>query len=567
MPGVCYVKTQELEVDVLAPPLRHPLLPIGLAFVIGSWIGTCSGADLQWGVLFFIFAVLAWGLLSWIAMRRSAWLLPASILLALGVGAAACCSAILTVSNHEETVEFFREVIDCREDVVIRGRVVTEPSVSILEHGGARIRFDFEVMTIPSEAGDLEVHNDRVQVDWYGSETLASKHPPFRVPKAGEGWQLCGRMREIKTRASVPIITLQVRGRSRTTRRDFGYDASPVVLALWEIRGDAAESLSVGMEHHRLSTAIVKAMTLGFRSDIPREVMEFFKLSGTVHIFAISGLHVAIVASILMVVLSALPIQGKYRVLLFGPMIIAYTLATGAKPSAVRACIMSLLLFSGPLLGRKKDSVSSLCAAAILILAFNPDQVLDLGFILSFVCAAGIIFLVPVFNCLLHRVESRLAVWMHRHDTVSIGDFLEESGIPQAAANSRVSFRRWLFRAGGLNMAVSMAAWVASTPVTAMYFGRITPISILCNLAVIPLASLIVITAAFSIIFGLFSPGAASYFNSANVVLTQTLTWTAKVFASMPFASFETEPWGVGAVVSWYGALLLLYLLLRAKCS
>ncbi len=561
------MKTQELEVDVLAPPLRHPLLPISVAFVVGSWVGTRAGVELRWSVSLFVLSVLLWVLLFRLAKRRSAWLLPASLALSLVVGIAACCSALLTMTTREEAVELFREVIDSREDAVIRGRVVTEPSVSLLEHGGARVRFDFKVLELPSEAGGIAVHDSRVRVDWYGSETLAWKHPPFVMPKAGEGWQLRGRMREIETRSSVPITVLQVRGRSQTNRRSLNEDASPVVLALWKVRGGASETLSVGMESHWLNVSIVKAMTLGFRSDIPRDVMDFFKLSGTVHIFAISGLHVAIVAAILLVILSMLPIQGRYRVLLFGPLIIAYTLATGAKPSAVRACLMSLFFFSGPLLGRKPDAVSSLGAAAILILAFNPDQILDLGFIFSFVCAAGIIVLVPVLNCLLRRAESRLVAWMHRHDTQHLGDFLEASGMPKAVSNSRVSFRRWLFRAGGLNMAVSIAAWAASTPITAMFFGRITPISVVGNLAVIPLASLIVITAAFSILFGLISPDIAAFFNNANVVLTQVLTLTAKLFANLPFASFEIEPWSVGAVVLWYGALVLLYVILRTKCS
>ena len=116
-------------------------------------------------------------------------------------------------------------------------------------------------------------------------------------------------------------------------------------------------------------------------------------------------------------------------------------------------------------------------------------------------------------------------------------------------------------------MAVSLAAWIASTPVTAMFFGRITPISILCNLAVIPLAFFIVVTAAFSMIFGLISPWAASVFNNANVVLTQLLVLTAKGFSSIPFASFDIEPWGIGAVALWYFATFLLYLALRTRLS
>ncbi len=561
------MKTQDLEFEGLPQPLRHPLLILGLAFVAGSWIGTRFEIDLRLGVLTFLSSFVVWGLLFVLAKRRHSWLMPASLMLSCVVGSAACCSARLAAVVRTDSVEFFRETIDSREDAVLRGRVVTEPSVTVLEHGGARVRFEFDVREVPAEAGGIAVRGSRVRVDWYGPETLDSKCPPFRIPRAGEGWQLRGRIRDIETRGFMPLTTLQVRKRSVTSRRYMGYDASSFVRAFWKIRGEAAESLSAGMQRHRLSASIVKAMTLGFRSDIPRDVMECFKLSGTVHIFAISGLHVAIVAMILMFVLSALPIQGRYRVLLFGPLIIAYTIAAGAKPSAIRACIMSLFLFSGPLLGRKADPVSSLSAAAILVLAFKPEQIQDLGFIFSFLCAAGIIFLVPLFNCIVLRTELRLSTWIHRNDIASVTDLLEESGLPQAASTSRTSWRRWLFRAGGINMAVSLAAWIASTPVTAMFFGRITPISILCNLAVIPLASVIVVTAAFSIIFGLISPWMAAVFNSANVVLTQMLVMTAKMFSSLPFASFDIAPWGIGAVALWYFVTFLLYLFLRTRLS
>ncbi len=561
------MKTQELELEELPPPLRHPLLVLGVAFVMGSWIGIRFAIDLRWSVSTLILSLLVWGLLFVLAKRRHLWLVPASLMLACVVGSAACCSALLAAAARTESVEFFREAIDCREDAVIRGRVVTEPSVSVLEHGGARIRFDVDVREVPTEDGGIAVRNSRVQVDWYGPKTLDSKSPPFRIPRAGEGWQLRGRIRDLETRGFMPLTTLQVRKRCATSRRYYGYDAASFVRTFWKFRGEAAESLSVGMQRHRLSAAIVKAMTLGFRSDIPRDVMDCFKLSGTVHVFAISGLHVGIVASILMVALSALPIQGRYRVLLFGPLIIAYTIAAGAKPSAIRACIMSLFLFSGPLLGRKSDPVSSLSAAAILVLAFKPEQILDLGFIFSFLCAAGITFLVPVFNCMLLRTESRLSVWIHRNDILSVAGLLEEGGLPQAASNPRPSWRRWLFRAGGINMAVSLAAWIASTPVTAMFFGRITPISILCNLAVIPLAFLIVVTAAFSIIFGFVSPWMASVFNAANVVLTQLLVVTAKLFSSIPFASFDIAPWGFGAVALWYFTTFLLYVVVRTRLS
>lgn len=559
------MEARESSVNVISPPSRHPLVAVGLAFILGTGFGMRHFWSVELCAAGCCASLMAWALLYRAARRRRAYDVPALMALGLAIGLAACCSAQMTARADYEAVELFRGLEVGNEDAVLRGRVASEPSVTLLRHGGARIRFDFAVMEVPFENDRVEMPAARLQVDWYGPVSLASKRPPFRIPSAGEGWQLYGRIREVETRSEVPLMTLRIGGRSRLNRRYDAMDTTPALFALWQARRHAAETLSLGMEGHAQASGIVKAMTLGLRSDVPRDVMDFFMLSGTVHVFSISGLHVGIVASILVVIVAVLPIPSRYKVFFFGPMIIAYTIATGAASSAIRACVMSLIFFSAPLIGRRIDPVSSISAAAIVILAFNPRQVMDLGFLFSFVSAYGIIVLVPVLNAVMMRTTASIGRLASRGRNTTMAERLDGDGLPAVDPRAPGVFRRYILNAIMGSMSVSLAAWAASTPVTAMVFARITPVSIVCNLAVIPLSYLIVVVAALSMFAGLFSSWAAEIFNHANLAIAGCMVGFAKVFSELPFSNFETQPWGLGEVAAWYFGMAVLYLIIRAK--
>ena len=556
----------DTSVGILPQPTRHPLLLPCIAVLIGSYLGirTDGAANGCLWVCVGVFCI--WFYLMKRAERSSRWLLPSSaVLFILTVCVAFFWSAHVSEQRTEAT-SLFGVLADQREDVVLCGRVMTEPAGRKMRHGGARLRFDFEVLQMPLGDGKQRMQPYRISVDWYGSESLLSIQPPFPIPEFGEGWQLSGRLRQVQTRAFSPLTVLQVRKRSPLNERCSKHDFPAIVRFLGVFRKSASHTLSMGMDEHPHSAAIIKAMTLGFRSEIPPEVMHAFRLSGTVHVFAISGLHVGIVATLIMLLLSLVPIPGRYRVLVFGPLIVAYTFMTGAKPSAVRACVMSLFFFSGLLLDRRADPLSSLCAAAILILAMNPLQVLDLGFVFSFVCAAGIILLVPVINGILLRGGIRVRVVIRTLRGRFFGEriSIHESGEKMAVW---ISFSHHLSARIVQALAVSIAAWLASTPVTAMFFGRITPVAMVCNLFVIPLAFLIVVTAALSIVAGFIHPAFSALINAGNVWFAECLVYIAKTSSELPGASFAVKPWGVPLVIAWYGVVFLVYGVARAALS
>ena len=208
-----------------------------------------------------------------------------------------------------------------------------------------------------------------------------------------------------------------------------------------------------------VNSAVLSGITLGDRQGIPARIREDFIRTGTAHIIAISGFNVGIVVFTVLFLLKAVRIKRKYRYLLAIPILFIHMCAVGAQASVVRATLMAVVVLIGYLLERDTDIINSLSLSALIILGYNPRQIFDIGFQLSFVSLLGIVLLSP-------RI---------------IGGFKLK-----AKTNAAV---RFLVN----SLSVSLAAWLATAGWTAYYFRIVTPISILANLIIVPLVSLVII--------------------------------------------------------------------------
>lgn len=549
------------------PPRRHPLAGLCLGIVLG----TAAGLHVPFGAAPLHVALpilfVGWAAL-WFAGRRktvfrtlSAWTIPAIAFLL------AFLRAQGTAVRQLDAIETFREIIVAGEDAVLRGRVATSPTVTPLPHGGARLRFALDVSSIPFEYDDIPIPGFRVRVDWYGPESMADDRPPFRIPAPGEGWQIAGRLSEVKTRSAVPLLVFRrsAHGRDLATRRAPELDASPLRLTLWRIRAEAACALGLGTERkYPTSVSLTRAMVLGYRSDIPPDVEDAFKASGTIHVFAISGLHVGLFAFALGGLLGKLGVPVRFRRAIIAPILILYVILTGARPSAIRACIMTLVAGGAILFGRKKDYITALWVAAAGILLAQPMQFLDLGFHFSFVCMAGLIVLTPVLTELLRPVAQPLRPAFR--GLLEIPPPKPGGGMVRRWLRGRI---RWIrVRIRGLLVqgpVVSLATWLVTVPLTAYCFGRLSPVAILCNIAVIPLAELTVVIALVSLAFAPFLPVVSVFANHLNALCTGLMTEISTRAAGLPYAAWQTDPWTPAAVCAWYVALVVFYCARRSR--
>src|SRR5262249_2161125 len=163
------------------------------------------------------------------------------------------------------------------------------------------------------------------------------------------------------------------------------------------------QTLARGLPTQDDSLRLLWAMTLGWTTGLTSEVSEPFMKSGTMHIFAISGLHIALIAGILVSVLRVVRVSRAWCGGFVVPAIWFYTGANGWQASAIRSTIMMTVIIVGWSLKRPSDLLNSLAAAAFIILLWDPQQIFGASFQLSFFCVLSIALLLPPFQRICDR--------------------------------------------------------------------------------------------------------------------------------------------------------------------
>ncbi len=295
--------------------------------------------------------------------------------------------------------------------------------------------------------------------------------------------------------------------------------------------------LSRGVETYPDAYQLVRSLLLGDRDRLPDRVKETFSRSGTLHILAISGTHVGILLILVLAGIRAAGVSRPHWVLIAGPVLLAYSIATGGSPSAMRASIMAICFLGADFLRRKPDGPSALGLAALIILGMRPLDIFNPGFQLSFAVVTGIMLAVPRLRRSLPGVEAD--PWQLQPETLWL--------------RSGRSVMRWLRTL----LIVSVAAWLASLPLTAVYFNLFSPVAIPGNLVVIPLAFVILLTGVLSLLTGTWFPWLGVVFNHANVVFAGLLLQFVDLLRRIPFGHLfvETPPWWV--IPAWYGGVAL----------
>ncbi|MDF7799534.1 ComEC/Rec2 family competence protein [Pontiellaceae bacterium B1224] len=283
-------------------------------------------------------------------------------------------------------------------------------------------------------------------------------------------------------------------------------------------RDSVAPRLETGLDTYPLQEQVLKALVLGYRKEMPSEVTDVFRRTGALHIFAISGLHVGIVGLLLALVLKTFGMPRDKFGLLLIPLLSLYVISTGMKPSAIRALLMAAVFILAPLFRRKPDIPTSVAFAAVVLLVFQPLEILSAGFIFSFTVVA---FLVMVYSSVPKHWTRGSWIWVY---TKSL-------------------------------LITSVAAGLASIPLAALFFGTFAPIAFIGNIIVVPLTFCIVLCGWLSILL----PIAAGIFNAAAVVFIDLLLGSVQWLDRLPGSSWRVEPPSLFAVVLWYASLIALF--------
>ncbi len=205
------------------------------------------------------------------------------------------------------------------------------------------------------------------------------------------------------------------------------------------------------------SKQIAKALLLGQKESLDKEIKNAYSETGTMHILAVSGLHVGIIYAILLLPLKRFKGDSKIKraYLVFVVVLIwLYAVMTGFSPSVVRASTMFSLVTAGQMRKKKPSIWNVLAFSAMLMMVVEPEVIFDVGFQLSYLAVAGIVGLQPVI----------LRWWIP-------GNVVLEYFWQSAA--------------------VSLAAQLVTFPLSVFYFHQFPTYFLLANLIVVPLAFLI----------------------------------------------------------------------------
>src|SRR5436190_7187334 len=234
----------------------------------------------------------------------------------------------------------------------------------------------------------------------------------------------------------------------------------------------AQRTLARGLPAPDESLRLQWAMLLGWQTALTSEVSEPFMHSGTMHIFAISGLHIVMIAGIFRVLFRSVMVPRLASSVIVIAIIWFYTAATGWQASAIRSTVMMTVVLAGGILNRPHQLLNSLAVAASIILVWQPEQLFQASFQLSFFVVLCLALLGPPIEKLKQRVfkldpflPMELRPWW-QHQTIRAGEKLWTSA------------------------SASVAAFIGSAPLIAYYFHLFTPGSLLANLLVIPASGL-----------------------------------------------------------------------------
>jgi ComEC/Rec2-related protein len=257
-------------------------------------------------------------------------------------------------------------------------------------------------------------------------------------------------------------------------------------------------------------------MVLGLRGDTPEDMKALFQRTGTMHLFAVSGLNVAMLAAIAIAALKTFGLRRGPAVFIVIPVLAAYALVTGLSASCVRATIMAALILIGLVLDRRPLALNSLGAAAFAILAWDTQQLFSPGFQFSFVLVITIIWL-----------AMKLQRWFAQFSRL-------DAFLPRELWTWPQRCRVWTGDRLAAALGVTIAAWLGSLAFTAGYFHLFSPAALFANLIAVPIAFVVLMLGLAALIAAPLWKTGLILCNNANWFFAKLLLKVLHLFALLP---------------------------------
>ena len=323
----------------------------------------------------------------------------------------------------------------------------------------------------------------------------------------------------------------------------------PILKIVEKYRTQIREFLSINL--HSPAAEIAKALILGEKGEIPKELREGFSAAGVAHILAISGLHCGIIALVCFFLIKNI-LKCSTRLILSTDIskvsafvtlipVITYCFIAGHGVATIRATIMVITYLTAIIIGREEDLWNTLAVAAFLILVFSPSSLFDISFQLSFISVVSILYLTPRFST---------PLFQHSQDPLE----------PPPPWWKKIIRRITLF------LIVTISAIIGTAPLASFYFNRFSPWGFLTNLVIIPLVGFLVVPLGLLASFFLFLYQPLAIF-TVNIVqpLIMISISVVELFNQLPYADYRTATPTLLEIILFYLALFLLLNIRKSK--
>jgi competence protein ComEC len=300
------------------------------------------------------------------------------------------------------------------------------------------------------------------------------------------------------------------------TRIEYPATEKPAPSLFWSIRQRIVQAQKFGLGEPE--GALLSAMVLGKNAvDVPYPIQDQFKQTGLAHALAASGTQVSLLVGIILVLTRRLP--NAARLILGVAILVLYIGLTGVEASVLRAGVMGSVVLLALVADRKVKPLGSLLFAATVLLLINPQWLFDLGFQLSFLATLGLLVTAPI-----------LTKWLD-----------------------------WMPSLFSSIVAVPIAAYLWTLPLSLYMFGVVSPYSILVNIIVSPLITIISICGMVSAAAALIHPFIGSHASWLLYYPTHWLIKIAEAGSQLPGSGFAVGTINPLQLAVLYGLMVLVW--------
>jgi ComEC/Rec2-related protein len=298
----------------------------------------------------------------------------------------------------------------------------------------------------------------------------------------------------------------------------------PLSACALDVRHKILGALQEGLEEEVEVAQTIQGMFLGARGESSDELKRLFQDTGTIHLFAASGLQLGFFTGVAWSILRYFRFPRQCLSLTVIPVAIAYCALTEFHPATIRAVVMAIFLAVGASLERPVATINSLCGSGVLILVHDTQQLYQVGFQLSFVSVLTILTGAKPFADLLYR-PFQVDAFMPRHLLTTWQRF----------------WRNGMFRVCEL-FSLSAVCWIATAPILILQDHRLSLVSVFANLLVVPLATTVMLLGVASLATGTISNGIAACFNNSGWLLTKGILAILHTLTLIPGHCLNVSP-------------------------